>query len=860
MRAAHMPIGSVPVSQPARVDSNSSLDPADGARGHRSRGVDQRLDGMAEALFREAGDALFLFEPDSGQIIEVNPTAQRLSGFSREELLQMQTTHLLQAELSDAQTRLHEAQQRTGLFHARDGFLLRTRQEGTWIPVNLTITRLHVKPRPLGLITARDMREFRDAYAKLKRVEMEMRRVLTAVSDCLWSAKVDARGRWVYRYCSPVIESITGRPPKFFMDRDGDNTEIRWGRVVDPRDKARWEETVSHMKRGQPSHAEYRIVRADGSACWVRESVRVSQTEDGQALLLDGVITDITERKKADGELNAAKEAAEAASRAKSQFLANMSHEIRTPLNGIIGMAELASEAAENPEQRRYLDLLQGSARSLMALINDIIDFSKIEAGKLELQEAAFSIRETLADALGTLALQAHQKQLELSCRVDPKVPDHLIGDANRLQQILINLVNNAIKFTQQGDVFVEIGLSPEGGTKHTVLHGIVQDTGLGIPPDKHEMIFEAFAQVDPSTTRRHGGAGLGLGIVAELVRLMSGRVWVESQQGAGSTFHFTLGLRRAESPAGQDQRQTEVLRGCRALVVDANAKSRQVTAELASTWGMAVTAVEDEAAAAEASRRADAEDRSFEVLIFGPPRDLCGRRPFWQAWAQAGRQNPATIMLLHTAHLSDDAEHCRKWGVGAYVTKPVRESAFLEALVRLRSPAPQRTYGAAPRAPCAATRPLNILLAEDNPVNQLFALGMLEKHGHTVCTARNGSEALAAWERGQFDIVLMDIEMPEMDGFAATAAIRRLEEKGGGHTPIIALTAHALKGFREKCLAAGMDDYLAKPIRVQELLAVLSRCASSHAVTESVPAAARPEPANIPPPSDRAELVGRVG
>src|SRR5262245_22013188 len=419
--------------------------------------LNPRLDGLAEALFREAGDALFLFEPENGQILEVNPTAQRLSGFSRAELLQMQTTSLLQAEGIEAQNQMRSAEQHTTFFHARDGFVHRTSQDNTWIPVNLTITRLHLGSQTLGLITARDVRDFREAYGKLRKFEFEMRRVLTSVTDYLWSAKIDAHGRWSYRYCSPVVEGITGRPPRYFIDFVGAPAQIRWGTILDPRDRPRWEQMIQKIVAGQSVLEEYRVLKPDGQVCWVRESVRVSRSDDRAALLLDGVVTDVTAWRNHEAELRSAKDAAEAANRAKSEFLANMSHEIRTPLNGILGMADLAMRTANAAEQRCYLDSLQSSAQSLLTVIHDILDFSKIEAGRLDLEESPFSLRETIADALTVLAVRAHQKGLELSCHIRPQAPDALIGDAARLRQVVVNLVGNAVKFTKAGEIVVEV-------------------------------------------------------------------------------------------------------------------------------------------------------------------------------------------------------------------------------------------------------------------------------------------------------------------------------------------------------------------------------------------------------------------
>lgn len=793
------------------------------------------MEELAEALFRETGDALILFEPDTGAILEVNPTAQRLSGYSRDELLQMETTSLLQADGSESQSRLQEAQQNTASFHARDGFVLRSRNNGGFVPVNLTITRLHLASRTLGLITARDVREQREAYNRLKKVEAEMRRVLTSVSDCLWSAKLDSQNRWTYRYFSPVVESITGRSPKFFMEKEGPIEELRWRWIIDPRDLKRWERFVEQIRFGSPSQEEYRVLRPSGEVCWVRESVRVSQASDHRSMLLDGVISDITNRKRTEEELQSAKDAAVAASRAKSEFLAHMSHEIRTPLNGVLGMAELLLRTDLNAVQRCYLDTLHGSANSLLTIINDILDFSKIEARKLELEQLAFSLRETLSDALNVVAARAHQKRIELSLHVRSDVPDNVIGDPNRLRQIVLNLVNNAVKFTDQGEIEVVVeraSIPPAEQIAPVGLHASVRDTGIGIQPEMHQLIFEAFAQADRSSTRKYGGTGLGLGIASQLVQGMGGRIWAESDVGVGSTFHFTVQLHRAEEPTPFQidlERRRADLAGKRVLAIDDHASNRAQLQDVLTAWGLKATVVSDAEQAAAAIHSAGECHAPFDLLLIDAnlEPDVCldDQQAPWRTWGAQGTGAERVVLLLSAANLGRDIELCQKLGADSYLTKPVRESALLGTLTKMLA---ARSALSEPDMRVAEVQkpsgPYRILLVEDNPVNQLFASTVLESHGHKVLVARDGANALRAIEQEEFDVCLMDIEMPDMDGFAATSAIREWGRQHGVYLPVIAVTAHALKGFRERCLEAGMDDYLSKPVRSEDLLEAITR------------------------------------
>ena len=811
----------------------------------------------SEERFRCIAEAAFhavIVADGWGKVTYWNEAATRMFGYSATEALGKDLHCLLAPpEHHEAIRKGMELFRTTGKGVVLDRILELTalRKNGEPFPVEISVSpfRLDGQWHVVGMI--QDISARKQAEAALRESEDRFRQLVNNTPVLIWMA--DQEGR--YTYVNDSWLTFTGRTREQELGQG-------WMDNLHPDDRERILQTYpAACARQQSFELEYRLRRADGGYRWLLAAALPQRSTRGEFVGYVGSCTDLTERREMIDALLRAKEAAESANQAKSEFLANMSHEIRTPMNGILGLTALTLESELTPEQRRYLEMVQESGESLLRLLNDILDFSKIEAGKLDFDEVEFSLDEILGTALMPQGQRAAAQGLELTYHVAADVPDNLLGDPGRLQQVLVNLVGNAIKFTERGEVAVDVQL--ESATdREVVLHFLVRDTGIGIPPDRQRLIFQPFTQADSSTTRRYGGTGLGLTISARLVQAMKGRIWLESEPGQGSTFHFTVCLLRSRSQTAKARPSSPVeLRGQAVLVVDDNATNRHILEELLLRWQMTPLLAADGKTALATLERSLASSQPIALVLLDCMMPQMDGFKLAEQIRRRPRLADLPLVMLTSSPQSGDAARARDLGIAAVLIKPVRPAELLDTIVR--------TLHGVKRKPCRSTpKPApadslasghRILLAEDNQINRLVALRMLHNMGFEVKVAENGQEAVRLAQQEPFDLILMDVQMPEMDGFEATAAIRAWEKDTGRHIPIIALTAHAMTGDREDCLAAGMDGYLPKPIHIKELKRVIAEFLPQNetklAQGSPVSATKSAEPA-----LDRKALLARVG
>jgi PAS domain S-box-containing protein len=761
-----------------------------------------------QALVALSPTAIVTMDLDE-QVTSWNPAAERLFGWSEAEAMGRNIDQLVLG--SSVLYGEGEAVTRQAL---EEGLAKRTtrrtRKDGRLVDVELLLVPLVVDDARTGyLLVYHDITAAKEAETRFRRLAEELPLVTYVdaafAEDDTGSASIVGRSI----YISPQCEAVFGYPPPDWADNS------LWEAVLHPEDRDRvLAEQGRFQETGEPLSSEYRMIHKSGRDVWVHDESVIVRDERGAPLYVQGFWIDITERKRAEEELQQARAEAEAATQAKSAFLATMSHEIRTPMNAVIGMTGLLLDTELTLEQREFAEVVRSSGDALLHVIDDVLDYSKIEAGKLDLERAPLDLRECVEAALDMVAPVASEKRIELGFLFEEGMPAGIHGDAARLRQVLLNLLSNAVKFTEEGEVVVHGDSEPAGEGSHRI-HLAVRDTGVGIPQDRMDRLFASFSQVDASTTRRYGGTGLGLAISKRLVELMGGTMWVESEEGLGSTFHLTVTADEAQVPRVSTPEGRRLLDGRRLLVVDDNATNREIVSRQVRAWGMRPLAVEHPA---EALALIEAGEQ-FDVAVL----DMQMSEMDGLQLARAIRRHRRDLPLVLVTSLSGLPEARSSTEFAAQLTKPLRASQLFDALMSVFGEHVATPPSAAGDGDGKPVSTLRILLAEDNAVNQKLALRLLERLGYQADLAENGREVLDALERQTYDVILMDVQMPELDGLDATRRIR--ESRTPGDQPhIVAMTANAMREDRDACIEAGMDDYVAKPIRPDELAAALQR------------------------------------
>ncbi|GIW50760.1 MAG: hybrid sensor histidine kinase/response regulator [Gemmatimonadales bacterium] len=759
-----------------------------------------------DALLAGAPIAIAALDRD-GRVLGVNGAFERLFGYGAHELKGKELDRLIVPETAWAEAR--ELMQVLRLSGRASAEVERRTRDGRIVPVRFSAAAVAEAGEGAFFVLYDDLSEIRRAEKALREAEEQYRELVESASDLVW--QIDRNCRWTF--LNAASRSMYGAEPAELLGRSllersdpayRQRDEAAFRRVLDGNELVDYE-TVHRDVRGNPKHLSF--------------SARPVRDAEGAVVGARGTTRDVTERAAARDALERARLLAERAAQTKSAFIANVSHEIRTPMNGVLGMIELLLETDLTPEQRRTAELARSSAEALLELINDILDFSKIEAQRMELEQIAFDLPSLVDSTVRMLGVRAAAKGLELVSEVKPDVPRKVRGDPGRLRQILTNLVGNAVKFTEQGEVVVSVSTA-ERRNGHAVVRFSVRDTGIGIAPEYLGSIFQEFTQADPSNTRRYGGTGLGLAISKRLVELMGGEIGVKSEPGKGSEFSFTVPL-AVETGEVPGPPKPDRLAGKRVLVVDDHPVSRRVICELLVEAGMPVDQAADASQALDAMHRARKEGRPYSLVIIDA--NMPGTDGF--ELARTIRLQPALsatrLMMLTAAGHRGDAQRCRELGITGYLVKPVGGAELLEVAAAVLEGVEEQAGGLITRHTIEENRRhLRILLAEDNRVNQEVAAAMLRKRGHEVDIVENGREAVEAVRKGRYDVVLMDIQMPEMDGVAATREIRSLPQ--GASLPIIALTAHALPEERQRCLDAGMNAYVTKPFKPYDLFAAV--------------------------------------